>query len=77
MVELLVQHGADTNTLDIQCQTPLHVVAANNAVGSVHCLLSIIDDVNVADQSRRTALHHAAYHRHSQVAIYQIFHQVV
>jgi len=67
IVELLVEHGADVEARDVECRTPLHVIAANNALDSCQCLLPSIDDVNIVDQSQRTALHHAAYHGHTQV----------
>ena len=68
VVKLLAeQNAAVVNAQDIECQTPLHVIAANNSVESFHCLLAFIDDINVTDSARRTALHYAAYNGHTQV----------
>jgi len=70
MVKLLVRYKADVNAQSVERQTPLHVVAANNSLDSLLCLLPFIDDVDVADSAGRTALHHAAYNGHSQVCIW-------
>jgi len=69
VVELLVEHKADVNARNIQQQTPLHVVAANNSLNSLHSLLAFIDDINITDSAGRTALHHAAYSGHTQVSL--------
>ena len=69
IVELLLEHGACVESRDTRSRTPLHVAAANNALLSCHCLLPLVigRDVDAVDQSQRTALHHAAYHTHTQV----------
>jgi len=68
VVQTLLRHEAEVNASDKHCQTVLHIVAANNALNTVHCLLAFVDDINVTDGARRTALHHAAYNGHTQVS---------
>ena len=66
-MELLVGHNADVNARDVDGQTSLHVVTANNSINSFHCLLPFIEDINVTDAAGRTGLHHAAYNGHAEV----------
>ena len=67
VVELLIRYQADVTAASVERQCPLHVVAANNSLNSFYSLLRFIEDINVTDRARRTALHHAAFNGHSQV----------
>lgn len=59
-VGLLLRRGADANTRDKFWQTPLHVAAANRATRCAEALLTQLSNLNMADRTGRTALHHAA-----------------
>ena len=52
--------GAEANARDKSWQTPLHVAAANRATRCAEALLTQLSNLNMADRSGRTALHHAA-----------------
>lgn len=59
-VGLLLRRGADANARDKFWQTPLHVAAANRATRCAEALLTQLSNLNMADRTGRTALHHAA-----------------
>uniref|UniRef100_A0A7N6AJ32 Ankyrin repeat domain 52 n=1 Tax=Anabas testudineus TaxID=64144 RepID=A0A7N6AJ32_ANATE len=65
-VGLLLRRGADANARDKFWQTPLHVAAANRATRCAEALLTQLSNLNMADRTGRTALHHAAQ-RHVDV----------
>uniref|UniRef100_A0A8C5B5F6 Serine/threonine-protein phosphatase 6 regulatory ankyrin repeat subunit C n=1 Tax=Gadus morhua TaxID=8049 RepID=A0A8C5B5F6_GADMO len=58
---LLLNHGADADTKDKSWLTPLHVSAANWAIGCADALIPHLTSLDTADKSGRTALLHAAY----------------
>lgn len=57
---LLLRRGAEANARDKFWQTPLHVAAANRATRCAEALLTHLSNLNMADRTGRTALHHAA-----------------
>lgn len=57
---LLLRRGAEANARDKFWQTPLHVAAANRATRCAEALLTQLSNLNMADRTGRTALHHAA-----------------
>lgn len=57
---LLLRRGAEANARDKFWQTPLHVAAANRATRCAETLLTQLSNLNMADRTGRTALHHAA-----------------
>lgn len=59
-VGLLLRRGAEANARDKFWQTPLHVAAANRATRCAEALLTHLSNLNMADRTGRTALHHAA-----------------
>lgn len=59
-VGLLLRRGAEANARDKFWQTPLHVAAANRATRCAEALLTQLSNLNMADRTGRTALHHAA-----------------
>lgn len=59
-VGLLLRRGAEANARDKFWQTPLHVAAANRATRSAEALLTQLSNLNMADRTGRTAMHHAA-----------------
>ncbi|EYC31526.1 hypothetical protein Y032_0004g2201 [Ancylostoma ceylanicum] len=69
VAELLIDRGCDTG---IQCkslQTPLHICAIHNAPSIAELLLrKHYPMLDSADSRGCTALHHAAYHGHVEVA---------
>lgn len=69
MAELLVQNKADLTARDRHWQTPLHVAAANNAVGCAEAMLSFLPNINITDRGGHTSLHHAAYNGHHEVSL--------
>lgn len=66
-MELLIKHKADLNARDKNWQTPLHVAAANNAVGCAEVMLPHLPNISITDRGGRTSLHHAAYNGHHEV----------
>ena len=50
----------DANARDKFWQTPLHVAAANRATRCAETLLPQLSNLDMADRTGRTALHHAA-----------------
>ncbi|TNM86767.1 hypothetical protein fugu_006997 [Takifugu bimaculatus] len=59
VVGLLLRRGAEANARDKFWQTPLHVAAANRATRCAETLLTHLSNLNMADRTGRTALHHA------------------
>lgn len=64
LVELLLHHGADIATLDIQGQTALHLSASS---GVKACLAMLLDHggdyhIDLQDKGGHTPLHHASFH---------------
>uniref|UniRef100_A0A8C4NRL0 Ankyrin repeat domain 52a n=1 Tax=Dicentrarchus labrax TaxID=13489 RepID=A0A8C4NRL0_DICLA len=57
-VQLLLHKKEDVNALF--WQTPLHVATANRATRCAEALLTQLSNLNMADRTGRTALHHAA-----------------
>lgn len=59
-IGLLLRRGAEASARDKFWQTPLHVAAANRATRCAEALLTHLSNLNMADRTGRTALHHAA-----------------
>jgi ankyrin repeat protein len=64
LVELLLHHGAELSSVDVQGQTALHLCASS---GVKVCLAMLLDHggdniIDLQDNSGNTALHHATYH---------------
>ena len=59
--KLLLQSGANANTVDNQCVSPLMLAAAKNDVKHCKLLCAALADVDVQDDNGWTALHYAAY----------------
>jgi cytohesin len=59
LAEVLLKHGAKTDLLNEQGQTPLHTAAALGYDGTVRVLLAHRVDVNVRAKNRQTPLHSA------------------
>lgn len=72
---LLLRRGAEANARDKFWQTPLHVAAANRATRCAEALLTQLSNLNMADRTGRTALHHAAQSGFQEVsaASYSLF----
>lgn len=66
-VGLLLRQGAEANARDKFWQTPLHVAAANRATRCAEALLPQLSNLNMADRTGRTALHHAAQSGYMEV----------
>lgn len=66
-LNLLLKHSADINARDKHWQTPLHVAAANRAAKCAETIIPLLSNVNVADRTGRTALHHAVHSGHLEV----------
>nr|XP_018904145.1 PREDICTED: ankyrin-3-like isoform X2 [Bemisia tabaci] len=60
VIEVLVEHGADVNTLDKYNRAALHYLAGKGCERSVELLIANGADVTPADQHGWTPLHHAA-----------------
>uniref|UniRef100_A0A8C4HH88 Ankyrin repeat domain 52a n=1 Tax=Dicentrarchus labrax TaxID=13489 RepID=A0A8C4HH88_DICLA len=54
------QRLSEANARDKFWQTPLHVATANRATRCAEALLTQLSNLNMADRTGRTALHHAA-----------------
>lgn len=69
VAEILIERGCDTTIRGKMYQTPLHICAIHN-VPSVAALLlrSRYPSLDHGDSQGCTALHHAAYHGHVEVA---------
>ena len=65
---LLLNHGADADTKDKSWLTPLHVSAANWAIGCADAPIPHLTSLDTADKSGRTALLHAAYSGQDEVS---------
>uniref|UniRef100_A0A665SW84 Uncharacterized protein n=1 Tax=Echeneis naucrates TaxID=173247 RepID=A0A665SW84_ECHNA len=65
IMDLLIE-SAEANARDKFWQTPLHVAAANRATRCAEALLTQLSNLNMADRTGRTALHHSAQ-RHVDV----------
>lgn len=68
-VGLLLRRGAEANARDKFWQTPLHVAAANRATRCAEALLTHLSNLNMADRTGRTALHHAAQSGFQEVGL--------
>lgn len=68
-VSLLLRRGAEANARDKFWQTPLHVASANRATRCAEALLSHLSNLNIADRTGRTALHHAAQSGFQEVRV--------
>lgn len=71
-VGLLLRRGAEANARDKFWQTPLHVATANRATRCAEALLTQLSNLNMADRTGRTALHHAAQSGFQEVRL-QLF----
>lgn len=69
-MELLLKHGADVDPQDKFCHTPLHMAAANWAIGCAEVLISHLCNIDAVDKLGRTPLHHAAHSGHTEVSYY-------
>ena len=72
-VGLLLRRGAEANARDKFWQTPLHVAAANRASRCAETLLSQLVNLNMADRTGRSALHHAAQSGFQEVGCWWAF----
>ena len=59
--ELLLQHGADVNSPDVNKETPLHLAASQHNGACTEWLLLQGANLGALDRENRTTLHEAAY----------------
>ena len=56
-VQLLVDHGADVNALDLSHSTPLHLASLQGVLDAVQVLIKHGADVNARNETNLTPLH--------------------
>ncbi|NXF28067.1 ANR52 phosphatase, partial [Rhodinocichla rosea] len=66
-LQLQKKHSADANARDKHWQTPLHVAAANRATKKKKALLPKKSTVNVADRTKKKALHQKKHSGHLEM----------
>lgn len=58
---MLIRSGANANTADFKCVTPLMIAASQNDVLHVKLLCKAYADVDIQDENGWSALHYASY----------------
>ncbi len=64
LIEVLLAHGADINSVDVSLQTALHVASHDNSCEALEALLGRRADLEATDSYGRTALDVAAQNGH-------------
>ncbi|KAJ8398349.1 hypothetical protein AAFF_G00429190 [Aldrovandia affinis] len=68
VAKLLVEVGINTDAVDSQSATPLHVAVLHNYVEIVRLLIDAECDLDIPDNRQQTALHIAAEHGRQDIA---------
>jgi ankyrin repeat protein len=74
VARVLLEHGADAMTLDVDESTPLHLASERGHVEIARVLLERSADVNSQDVDRWTALHHASRGGHREITRFLLEH---